>query len=459
MRAFFMTSHFRDILIFLAVAGATAVAQPEGGRPPLRATAGQVSFEAIPFFTNDSASAIVDVHYRIKSNFFVVQRNLETPKESPFLGKGEMVVELRNAEGNSVAREIRPIVLNLNSMPAEDSNPPDLQGAFALQVPAGKYTVWLNVDDSQSERSFVSKDRMIDVQRPDFRSAEISDPVFVKPSGEPSVFLALNHGGSVSFGERGGYLFAVRVPSQPSDILAHYRLTLQSEYKQLEPQELKGDSVIVIDGITQLDQVKDDGKNSSVAPIEYRLAPAPAWKTLYVPLPLEQLQPGTGHLVVDFKIGESKTHREYTFHVFWRDRPRSLANLDLAADALVHIATDQEMEEFHSFSDARFVRAFMDFWKKRDPDTTTAYNEMMAEYYRRVDAADKMFSSPREVDGYKSDRGRIYILYGAPTTTQRLFSPDHPPREVWSYAKLAKRFVFEDRTRNGAYVLIAAESL
>ncbi|MBI2619809.1 MAG: GWxTD domain-containing protein [Ignavibacteriales bacterium] len=160
---------------------------------------------------------------------------------------------------------------------------------------------------------------------------------------------------------------------------------------------------------------------------------------------------------MEFQFGESKKRFDRTFRVLWPDRPRSLMDIDLAVDALQHIASENEMAAFRTFSDTRSVRALFDFWRKKDPDTLTAYNGIMAEYYRRVDVANQQFSSQRSPDGYKSDRGRIYILYGAPANTERLFSPHHPPREIWTYGSLQRRFVFEDQAKNGVYVLVAAE--
>jgi len=109
----------------------------------------------------------------------------------------------------------------------------------------------------------------------------------------------------------------------------------------------------------------------------------------------------------------------------------------------------------------RNIKAFYEFWRTKDPDTTTAYNEVLVEYYRRVDEAVSRFSTLSGQDGYKTDRGRIFILYGAPTRVEKYIPPGEAPREVWIYDRpnLRKKFTFIDRYKAGAFVLVSVEDL
>jgi GWxTD domain-containing protein len=57
---------------------------------------------------------------------------------------------------------------------------------------------------------------------------------------------------------------------------------------------------------------------------------------------------------------------------------------------------------------------FLDkFWLRRDPDPATPANEYEDEFWRRVDYVDAHFATPL-TEGVKSDRGEIYVRYGAP---------------------------------------------
>lgn len=456
-----MISHCNRVLLFAALALSVGFSQPNRRSPAISMSLSPVSFEAIPFFSNDTGRAIVHIHYRIKQDFFIVLKN-QGETGPPYLGKGELTVELRDEDGNSTAREFRPILLPRSSNGRGDQRVPDIQGVISLSVPSGTYSVSFNLDDSQSERSFVDNRQKVTTRRPLTSRLDISAPLFVQPAflfNNPRMFEALNHGTDVFFGERGGYLFNAFLPTD-SVLTVTYHLTNKTEFKVLPPQEFTGDSLLVLDGISGPEPPSDDPGLPTTFPIRYGISDAPrGWKVVYLSLPLEKLYPGEAALTIDFSSGSSQKRLEFTFRTFWPLRPRSLANLEFAVEALRHIATEEEMDRFQTLSNSRFVQAFFDFWRKRDPDTSTAYNEMMAEYYRRVDIAIQRYSANTETDGWKSDQGRIFILYGSPDKTERLFSPSQPPREVWTYQKLKKRFVFEDQRRTGSYILISVEDL
>jgi GWxTD domain-containing protein len=153
-----------------------------------------------------------------------------------------------------------------------------------------------------------------------------------------------------------------------------------------------------------------------------------------------------------------KSKKDFLFDIIWPSRPHSLSDFKIAVDALHHIASEAELDSITAFSPSRSKRAFAEFWKKRNPDTTRAYNPVMAEYYRRVDISLKRFSTSNEADGYRTDRGRIYILFGSPSIINRLLKPNAVPTEIWTYEKLHRRFIFTDQRKTGNYLLIKMEN-
>ena len=69
--------------------------------------------------------------------------------------------------------------------------------------------------------------------------------------------------------------------------------------------------------------------------------------------------------------------------------------------AFKRLQTDEEREQF-----------IEQFWLRRDPTPDTIENEFKEEHYRRIAYTNENFASG--IPGWKTDRGRIYITYGAP---------------------------------------------
>ncbi|REL33644.1 GWxTD domain-containing protein [Rhodohalobacter sp. SW132] len=136
----------------------------------------------------------------------------------------------------------------------------------------------------------------------------------------------------------------------------------------------------------------------------------------------------------------------------WLDMPVSLLNIDVAINMLRFIVSDSELRRLQSGSTAEKERKFREFWEERDPTPETEFNELMAEYYNRIDYAFRNFSS-LQTPGYESDRGRAYILYGEPDNVERRLPTDQPTREIWEYP--GRTLVFEATTGFGDFRLIS----
>ena len=78
-----------------------------------------------------------------------------------------------------------------------------------------------------------------------------------------------------------------------------------------------------------------------------------------------------------------------------------------------------------------------------------ASNELFKEFYKRVEYADRNFGYLSK-DGWFTDRGKIYIIYGNPLEIKKEFTSDGE-YEIWIY-KNNKQFIFHNRY--GPYILI-----
>ena len=136
-------------------------------------------------------------------------------------------------------------------------------------------------------------------------------------------------------------------------------------------------------------------------------------------------------------------------------------------EVVPYIITDAEREVFISLpTEADRGKFIESFWKKRDPNPQTPENEFKIDFYNRIALANKFFGYSG-IPGWRTDRGKIYILLGPPSEIQRDMSPTqtaytafHGPKEVWNYWGLSNpnlpynmEFVFVDKFGSGNYVL------
>jgi len=75
------------------------------------------------------------------------------------------------------------------------------------------------------------------------------------------------------------------------------------------------------------------------------------------------------------------------------------------------IITDEERSAFKQLSNDEERDQFIEaFWQRRDPTPDTIENEFKEEHYRRIAYANEHFAAG--IPGWKTDRGRMYIMYG-----------------------------------------------
>jgi GWxTD domain-containing protein len=116
---------------------------------------------------------------------------------------------------------------------------------------------------------------------------------------------------------------------------------------------------------------------------------------------------------------------------------------------VAYIISDDERKAFKNLSNDEEREAFIEqFWLRRNPNPDSPDNEFREEHYRRIAYANEHFAAGKP--GWKTDRGRIYIEYGAPDSKDEHPSGgsyDRPidegggqtstfPFEVWHYRYL-----------------------
>jgi len=416
-----------------------------------------IIFEAIPYWIDDTTSIGLIFLYRVNPAFLFFAKTGAAQNEV-YEARGELVVEILDDKDAAVAREFKQIYLKRNSLPIEGSSPiEEIQGALTFKLKKGSYKIVVETKDSESGKSFIDRNKKVDANALSSSMLSIYPLTLVyttlSNTLSPNIdkFLPMNRGGDFVIGQTGGCLIQVMTPDTSADFQLSWKLRSKDDSDESIMQELHGEQYIpqfgtpvIVEGSKNISfTVKNDSRYSRI---------------IFAPVPLERLETGKYSFTVIVNQHDLKSQKEFSFNVIWPQKPRSLLDFKIAVSALRHIATEEEINQMTVFSSDKSQKAFRDFWRKRNPDTTCAFNPTMAEYYRRVDESIKRFSVGDKPDGYRTDRGRIFILFGSPTIINRLLKPNTAPTEIWTYEKLRQRFTFADQGKTGNYILIKTEN-
>jgi GWxTD domain-containing protein len=107
------------------------------------------------------------------------------------------------------------------------------------------------------------------------------------------------------------------------------------------------------------------------------------------------------------------------------------------AEDVVYIISAQERAAFERLTtDPERERFIGQFWLIRDPTPGTADNEAKVEHYRRIAYSNQRFAT-QSTAGWRTPRGRVYIVYGPPDEiyTRPDITREHPDagKERWRY--------------------------
>lgn len=162
-------------------------------------------------------------------------------------------------------------------------------------------------------------------------------------------------------------------------------------------------------------------------------------------------------LLMQAEVEGEKYERSLPIRLSWSGSSELIPNLGEAIEQMRYLShtgyfplrlyrkiLNAEQEEQRNF--------FTETWKSIDPTPDTERNELMDEYYYRVQMANRRFSGHRE--GWRSDRGMIYVIYGEPDAIEEHHMEiNTKPYIIWYYYTINRSFVFVDYTGFGDYQL------
>lgn len=120
-----------------------------------------------------------------------------------------------------------------------------------------------------------------------------------------------------------------------------------------------------------------------------------------------------------------------------REEPKDAALRDWWRGPVRYILSKEEIDAFKSLETDEQRQAFINrFWKLRDPTPDTDDNEFRSQFEHRVESANFLFRNETAKPGWLTDRGKIYILLGAPDEIRETpFAGGARQSITWTYQK------------------------
>jgi GWxTD domain-containing protein len=400
----------------------------------------------------------IDVSYGIPNNFFVFVRNLVASGTEPFTAHGEITVELLDSNNASVVRDfIRKEIAATD--PPGPRNEMDIQtGVFSFNVRPGIYFLVFEVKDTESKRVHRNELKKINVK--DFRNTtmEISDMIFCESDTTrmPHTLRPFHFGNDIPFGNRADCYVQLRTMRATDSLQITYSIDKFSTEEGVFSPAIKDSLSSSI--VSSAHVLRIEKNPAGYFYVESDTLPGNI-RSIRFSLPLDTIEQGNYTIELSLRSGTTvKTFKQH-FSIRWIGMPFSLRSLPVAISAMEYLLPEEEFRHLKSADAESQKKQFSAFWRKRDNTPGTAFNELMEEYYRRVDYALTAFSTLKEENGIKTERGKAYILYGPPSNIKRKLTAGSAPREIWLYAGLRKILTFVDSSRKGNYKLESSEDI
>jgi GWxTD domain-containing protein len=121
---------------------------------------------------------------------------------------------------------------------------------------------------------------------------------------------------------------------------------------------------------------------------------------------------------------------------------------------LRYIVNQNEYNYLKSLSESELQQGINEYWLSKDPDPYTLDNIYQETFYQRIRYVNNNYRFRDFTPGWRTDMGRIYIIYGEPDhIVNDVFPIGKPPSITWHYYSLNKVFVFYDLRGYGHYEL------
>ncbi len=433
-------------VVFLLLLCVIPALLPGQGRPDPRLRYGDLIYGEAASMPSDSVGmARVDIFVRISYDFMIFTRSKSMHPDSLFSGGVEVNCSILE-EGKTVRSRIHFARVSAGDYDSTNRRDQYVLLRQSFYVKPGSYEAMVLVADRGSTRQSTVKQTVAAMQF----SADhlrIGEPIPLKQEVElgDDAYSVLSYSRSLPFAEEG----IIGVPV-PHGFAAAWNVRL------VRRDDDEGEAVFdaTVQSAATLIGATPEGQPGIVNDFHLLSRAEGEGDLAVLKLPFAGLDVGRYRLIVTARKDGFNDSVSIPIEIFWRDMPFSMRDLEFAIDAMRFILTAEEYKEMKRGDERDMQKAFRRFWKNRDATPDTEYDEMMAEYFRRVDHAYYRFQTLFERNGAQTDRGKVYVLFGPPEDERRIMKREEPMTEIWDYPSLGKTFRFVDADGSGNFRLM-----
>lgn len=367
-------------------------------------------------------------------SFRVPFQNLVFEKDGSSYKAGlRFYLEITDTNSNFVKREIKDWNFSVTSFEQTVSNTVFAEGLLNFTLENGSYYILPIITDKNTHREFKLERIREDIIPV---SKKFLSPIIIESGynscADADLFRVANYGGSIPFDSK---KFDIIIPSMDisansiSATIVNERDTIFyetiSEVYDSEINLIECENKIFLEKTSASQKTK----NFIISGISTKLNEG------------------------KYKLLLNGSDEKIELDVVWFNKPFSLLKPEFAIKALTLVESENAVDSILRESRQNQYKALVDFWKRKDPSPETQFNELMLEYYTRVDYAEKNFAPLNGKGGLFSDRGKIYVIFGKPGKVERGSNEYGKVVETWFYEQINRRFVFVDKNGIGEFSL------
>lgn len=391
------------------------------------------------FYNSEIHYFPVDSGFNVFYLYKISYSQLFFEKNSDHFNAGISVnLEILDSTGSVVDRNFDRREVKLKDFELTNSEDQFVNGLIKFNLKKGKYSLVTVISDIISKRSKTLPAKEVFLRDDNF----ILNPIVVNQnkitcSGTES-FLVLNHSNAIPFNQPSNL---VLFPVLDKSIKNLYYTILSAEGIIVKDKRVD-ESVYLNNKINFCDGNIVLSKSVNMDSVKYFV-----FKNFSSRLTENPIK-----LIISYD-DSSLNKQKFNLEVLWINKPKSLFDSEEAINFLKIIEPKEKVSELLSMKDSQ--TALNEYWKKKDPTPETNYNELMNEFYSRIDYCELKFKPINGDGGSNTDRGKTFIKFGHPDSIKRDSNVEDKIVETWYYKNLNRSFVFIDYEGTGKFQLVS----